>query len=188
MCSVSLAAISQRPHLETGQSVLIPPSTALRVKGQEFPLTPPHPHPPPPPVTTIQPGGRFRETLFSLSLSLSSCYVGGDGRNRLTTTPLPRSCCTCSNEETRTMGRSVSEQTQRPTFQRSGWRARVRPSSSAGCLGLAGCSTAACLRACVRACVSAVLFFASAQRAGPLARTYVNSTGVCGGSGQCVRH
>lgn len=45
------------------------------------------------------------------------------------------------------MRHSVSEQTQRPKFQRSGWRARVRPSSSAGCLGLAGCSTAACVSA-----------------------------------------
>lgn len=71
-----------------------------------------------------------------------------------------------------TMRHSVCEQTQWPTFQRSGWRARARPSSSAGCLGLAGCSTAACVSG------GGGGGGGCPQWAGPLALTYVNSTGV----------
>lgn len=68
------------------------------------------------------------------------------------------------------MRHSVSEQTQRPKFQRSGWRARGPPQLRRR-LPWAGGP--------LRRGVRERRFFPSLVWAGPLALTYVNSTGVC---------
>lgn len=69
----------------------------------------------------------------------------GVRRHRLRKMLLLQSCYTFSNtgdaanrgreKKKFTMRHSVSEQTQRPKFQRSGWRARARPSSTQVALG-----------------------------------------------------